>query len=76
MLDVCPSGDADRKTWLDALNTTTIWAKRGMQQFKATEPLYGYRQVLIPVVQGGTDKELRKQSATELCELEADAPPA
>jgi queuine tRNA-ribosyltransferase len=73
MLDICPPGDADYETWIDALNTTTKWAKRGMKHFKDTEPIYGHRQILIPVVQGGTDKKLRKQSAKELCELNADA---
>ena len=73
MLDVCPSGDADHQTWINALSTTTNWAKRCMKQYKETEPIYEHKQVLIPVVQGGTDKELRKQSSSELCELEADA---
>ena len=73
MLDVCPPGDADLQTWINALNMTTKWAKRGMEKYKETEPLYGHHQVLIPVVQGGTDKKLRKQSAEELCALEADA---
>ena len=73
MLDVCPPGDADQQTWMDALNTTTNWAQRGMKHFRETKSIYGHRQVLIPVVQGGTDKKLRKQSASELCELEADA---
>jgi len=73
MLDVCPPGDADRKTWVNALKTTTNWAKRCMKQYKDTEPIYGYQQILIPIVQGGTDIELRKRSAAELCELEADA---
>jgi queuine tRNA-ribosyltransferase len=44
-----------------------------MKHFRETDPIYGHRQVLIPVVQGGTDKKLRKQSAEELCELGADA---
>jgi len=73
MLDVCPPGDADYKIWLDALNTTTNWAQRGMKHFRETESIYGHRQILIPVVQGGTNKKLRKQSALELCELDADA---
>ena len=72
MLDVCPSGDADHQTWIDALTTTTNWAKRCMKHFIETEPIYEHKQILIPVVQGGTDKKLRKQSALELCELEAD----
>jgi queuine tRNA-ribosyltransferase len=73
MLDVCPPGDADYQTWIDALNTTTKWAKRGMQHYKNTEPLYGHKQILLPIVQGGTDPELRKRSAGELVELDADA---
>ena len=73
MLDICPPGDADQQTWIDALNTTTNWAQRGMKHYRETEPIYGHNQVMIPVVQGGTDKNLRKQSAFELCELDADA---
>ncbi len=73
LLDVCPPGNADYETLVYAHKTTTSWAKRGMKQFYETEPLYGYNQILIPVVQGGTVKELRKQSATELCELDAEA---
>ena len=73
MLDVCPPGDADRQTWIDALETTTRWAKRGMEHYRNTDPIYGHHQVLLPIVQGGTDEELRRRSASELCELDADA---
>ena len=34
MLDVCPPGDADKKTWLEALEITTRWAKRGMNYYR------------------------------------------
>ena len=71
MLDVCPPGNTDKQIWIDALNTTTIWAKRGMKRFHETESKYGHSQILIPIVQGGTDKKLREQSAMELCELDA-----
>ena len=73
MLDVCPPGDADRQTWIDALEITTRWGKRGMEHYRNTEPIYGYQQVLLPIVQGGTDEDLRRRSASELCELDADA---
>jgi queuine tRNA-ribosyltransferase len=73
MLDVCPPGDADHKTWIEALETTTRWAKRGMEHYKNTDPLYGHRQILLPIIQGGTNPELRKRSAEELIELDADA---
>ena len=73
MLDVCPPGDADKQTWINALETTTRWAKRGMEHYRNTEPIYGHHQVLLPIVQGGTDEELRRRSAGELCELDAEA---
>ena len=71
MLDVCPPGNTDKQIWIDALNTTTLWAKRGMKRFYETKSEYGHSQILIPIIQGGTDKKLREQSATELCELDA-----
>ena len=73
MLDECPSGDASKKEWETAVNRTTEWAKIGMKHYLSTEPLYGHKQVLIPIVQGGTDPNLRKQSAEQLIELNADA---
>ncbi len=73
MLDICPPGDADHNTWLEALETTTRWARRGMQHFRNSEPLYGHTQLLMPIVQGGIDPELRRRSAAELTELEARA---
>ncbi|NOZ08055.1 MAG: tRNA guanosine(34) transglycosylase Tgt [FCB group bacterium] len=73
MLDVCPPGDADRKTWVEAIETTTRWARRGMAQFRNSGPRYGHAQVLLPIVQGGTDPELRNRSASELTDLNADA---
>ena len=73
MLDVCPSGEADRQTWINALETTTRWAKRGMEHYHNTKPIYGHHQILLPIIQGGTDEELRRRSAGELCELDADA---
>ena len=73
MLDVCPPGDANKETWLNALKTTTNWARRSINQFNNTNSLYGHSQILIPIIQGGTDKELRKRSALELTELDAKA---
>ena len=66
MLDVCPPGDADKAKWIEALNLTTKWAKRAKRHFDETEPLYNHNQIISPIVQGGTDLELRKQSALEL----------
>ncbi len=72
MLDVCPPGDADLIAWKLALDTTTQWARRGMKHFRENDARYGHPQTLVPIVQGGTDPRLRRQSAGELLELEAD----
>ena len=72
MLDVCPSGDANKEQWIDALNLTTKWAQRAKNYYDKTEALYGHHQIISPIVQGGTDLELRKQSAIELMRLDCD----
>ena len=73
MLDVCPSSKSNNRTLKDALNLTTEWAKRAMTHFKNTKPKYNHNQILIPIVQGGTNKEFRNQSALELSKLNAHA---
>ena len=73
MLDECPPGNASKKEWEKAVNRTTDWAKMGMEHYHNTKPIYGHKQILIPIVQGGTDSDLRKQSAEQLVELNADA---
>ena len=72
MLDVCPPGDADEKEWIKALKLTTAWAKRAKEHFDKTTPLYKHNQIISPIVQGGTNLDLRKQSALELMELNCD----
>jgi len=72
MLDVCPPGDTNKKKWIEALELTTKWAVRAKKYYDQTEPLYGYHQIISPIVQGGTDLTLRKQSALELIELDCD----
>ena len=70
MLDVCPPGDVDKAKWIEALNLTTKWAKRAKRHFDETKPLYNHNQIISPIVQGGTDLELRKQSALELMDID------
>ena len=72
VLDVCPSGNSNLEDWSDAVKKTTDWAYRSFEHFKKTSPLYGHNQSIIPIIQGGTDKKLRKQSAQELLELNLD----
>ena len=46
-----------------SMQMTHRWLKRCVDQFDATEDLYGYKQTLFPIVQGSTYKDLRKESA-------------
>ena len=73
MLDECPPGDVSKKEWEKAVNRTTAWAQIGMDYYRNTDPIYNHKQILIPIVQGGVDPDLRKQSAEQLLELNADA---
>ena len=60
--DECPPGGSDRKYALKSMELTHRWLDRCVAQFNATEPKYGYTQNLFPIVQGGTFKDLRKES--------------
>lgn len=72
MLDICPPGK-EKKNWDDAVAMTTSWAKTAMEHHRKAKEIYGYKQTLMPIVQGGTDTSLREKSASELMELDANA---
>ena len=46
-----------------SLRITHDWLTRCIQQFRSTEPQYGYEQTLFPIVQGSVFSDLRKESA-------------
>jgi queuine tRNA-ribosyltransferase len=58
-----------------SMHMTHRWLKRCIERFDSTEPLYGYEQTLLPIVQGSTYSDLRKQSAEFIaaCERPANA---
>ena len=62
-LDECTPGDADYKYARESMELTHRWLKRGVKQFKNTQPKYGHTQSFFPIVQGAVFPELRKQSA-------------
>lgn len=62
--DECPASNADAKTVAQAVARTTRWAKR-CRDFPLAEG-----QGLFGIVQGGIDRELRLQSASELIPLD------
>lgn len=46
-----------------SMEMTHRWLRRCIDRFDTTEPHYGYKQILAPIVQGSTFKDLRQDSA-------------
>jgi queuine tRNA-ribosyltransferase len=55
-----------------SLGITHQWLKRCCERFDTTEPKYGHRQLLFPIVQGSVFKDLRKQSAEVIASFERE----
>lgn len=62
-LDECPPGKSDYAYAKNSLAMTQRWLDRCIKRFNDTEPLYGYKQSLFPIVQGCTFKDLRQEAA-------------
>lgn len=60
--DECPPGGSEYNYAKKSMEMTHRWLDRCLERFNATTPRYGYTQNLFPIVQGGTYKDLRKQS--------------
>jgi len=60
--DECPPGGCDFTYAKKSLALTHRWLDRSFDQFNNTQDKYGYTQNLFPIVQGGTHKDLRKES--------------
>ena len=70
--DECCPGDADYPYAKKSLALTEAWLGRCFKQFNSTEPKYGYRQSLFPIVQGCIYPDLRRQSALNVTQYDAD----
>ena len=60
--DECPPGGSDHKYAKKSMELTHRWLDRCFNQFNANGEKYSYTQNLFPIVQGGTHKDLRKES--------------
>jgi len=60
--DECPPGGSDHKYAKKSMELTHRWLDRCFERFNSTEEKYDYAQNLFPIVQGGTHKDLRKES--------------
>ncbi len=70
--DECTPGTADYKYAKLSMERTHRWLDRCVQRFNETEPKYGYRQSLFPIVQGCVYRDLREQSAEYIAAKGAD----
>jgi queuine tRNA-ribosyltransferase len=69
--DECPAYPSEYKYVKSSMELTHRWLDRCFKQFSETEPLYGYTQNLFPIVQGGTEKDLRKASCEYIASKDA-----
>ena len=70
--DECPPGTSDYEYSKKSLALTERWLDRCIKRFNETEPKYGYRQSLFPIVQGCVYKDLRQRAAENIAEKNAD----
>lgn len=70
--DECSPGDADYTYAKNSLELTQRWLERCFLRFNQTEPKYGYRQTLFPIVQGNTFEDLRKTAVAHVKNFDAD----
>jgi queuine tRNA-ribosyltransferase len=57
----------------NSMERTHRWLKRCCERFDTTEPLYGYNQTLLPIIQGSTYPDLRKISAETIAAFDRPA---
>lgn len=72
-LDECCPGDAQERYAAKSLCLTQGWLERFFRHFRETEPLYGYDQVMFPIIQGCVYPELRKNAVDHALRLVGDS---
>lgn len=70
--DECTPGNADYHYAKQSMERTHRWLDRCISRFDSTEPLYGYKQHLFPIVQGCVYPDLRLEAAHRLADLDRD----
>ena len=69
--DECTPYPCDYDYAKNSLGLTHRWLDRCVDHFSKTKPKYGYEQVLFPIVQGSTYKDLREESAEHIASKNA-----
>lgn len=70
ILDECPPYPAEYDYVQKSMELTHRWAKRGREAFLKSKPYYGHNQMQFGIVQGGTYKDLRKESSEFMASLD------
>jgi queuine tRNA-ribosyltransferase len=70
--DECTAWPCEIREASDSMELTHRWLDRGLEQFRRTEPMYGYSQSWFPIVQGGTYPELRMRSAEKIASADME----
>ncbi|MDR2388566.1 MAG: tRNA guanosine(34) transglycosylase Tgt [Tannerellaceae bacterium] len=70
--DECCPGDANYGYAENSLQLTEQWLDRCLDRMNSTEPLYGYKQSLFPIVQGCVYTDLRKRASEYVASKNAD----
>ena len=63
VLDECLPYPCEYSYAKSSLNLTHDWLDRSIEELNKTKDLYGHRQFMFPIVQGGTFKDLRIKSS-------------
>jgi queuine tRNA-ribosyltransferase len=61
--DECTPYPCEYKAAHKSVLLTHRWLDRAVEHYKETRPLWGYEQMLFPIVQGSTFDDLRRESA-------------
>src|SRR6056297_2486773 len=60
-LDECTPYPCDYKYAKKSMELTHHWLERGFEHYKKTKPVYGYKQLYFPIIQGSVFEDLRKE---------------
>jgi queuine tRNA-ribosyltransferase len=71
-LDECTPYPCEYKEASKSVELTHQWLDRAIVRLHETKPLWGYRQMLFPIVQGSTFEDLRRTSAEKIVSTAMD----
>jgi queuine tRNA-ribosyltransferase len=71
--DECTPYPCDYHYAKRSMKMTHRWLKRCIDRFDSTPDLYGYKQTFMPIIQGSTYKDLRKESAEVIASFDQEA---